>query len=48
MSADLSMLPPPLLALTLATAPDEVTAARVRAEIERRRAAATAAAREVM
>lgn len=37
MSADLSTVPPPLLALALATAPDEETAERVRAELERRR-----------
>lgn len=34
---DLSALPPMVLAMALATAPDEVTAARVRAEMDRRR-----------
>ena len=35
---DLTALPPMVLAMALATAPDEDTAARVRAEIERRAA----------
>lgn len=39
---DLTALPPMVLAMALATAPDEATAERVRAEIERRRAMATA------
>ena len=33
---DLTALPPMVLAMALATAPDEDTAARVRAEIDRR------------
>lgn len=35
---DLTALPPMVLAMALATAPDEDTAARVRAEIDRRAA----------
>ena len=35
---DLSALPPMLLALALATAPDEDTRARVQAEVDRRAA----------
>lgn len=38
MSADLSALPPQILALSLATA-DEETAERIREEMERRRVA---------
>ena len=37
-AADLSALPPMVLAMALATAPDEDTAARVRAEVDRRAA----------
>ena len=35
---DLTALPPMVLAMALATAPDEDTASRVRAEIDRRAA----------
>ena len=44
---DLTVLPPMVLAMALATAPDEDTAARVRAEIERRAAQRAAAGGEV-